>query len=341
MINISRDDYILVQHKGTKPSFALVIDPKHHKASLELGAGNHSDDDMITYDPKSVIANFGQDPRPGKAFGITIEPFRSRITSKNFGEIDIYRKMEEPEFTALKKAMKSLYPKLEAHRCHITLPVRFVIRPAQGKYAGYFKMITRRKDNVILDHICLMPKIMTDVPYLEYVIAHETMHSLWFRAVPDDLKAKWLKLYRKRLSLVNIKKVTLESLGREIASYEGTVTDYMKEMADDETNSIIKEVLTWISKYHRLSKREIRLLQDYDNEALMDLWPTHAELAKGNNDPTEYAMKNVAEFFAECGALKVTGKKLSKDIQKGLAVTFKRMMFIPDVKGLDNDQDDD
>lgn len=336
-MKINRDDYILVQYTGKKPSLALVIDPNHHKADLEVSDENQQMDTMITYDPENVIANLGPDPKVGKAFGVDIEPYINSITSKKYGTIHIYRKMDDKDFKALKRSMKTLYPKLKANRCDITLPLTFRIKPAKGKHAGYYKMVTRRKDNQVMDYICLQPKVMTDPIYMEYVLAHEIMHSLWFRAVPDHLKAKWLKLYRKRLVMTKIKKTELDSLSQEIANYSGTISDYMKEMADEDTNAIIKEVLSWIAKHHRMKKREIKLLQDFDVEALMDLWPTHAEITKGLNDPTEYAMKNVDEFFAESGALFITGKKLRKDITKALKVTLKKMMYVVDVAGMYDD----
>lgn len=334
-MKINKDDYILVHHVGKKPNLALVIDANRHKADLELGDENPEVDSMITYDPDKVVANVGPEPSFGKVFGVDIEPYRNTIVSKNFGPIHIYRELEAREITALKRAMKNLYPKLKKHRCDITLPIKFRVKPARGKYAGFFKMITRKKDNEVLDYISIMPKIMSDPQYLEYVLAHEIAHSLWFRAVPDDIKARWLKLYLKRLSLTNVKKDRLNSLGKEIVSYQGSINDYMKEMADEDDIILIKEILKWVAKNRRISKREIKLLQDYDCDMLLDLWPTHAELAQAKNDPTEYAMKNVDEFFAESVALKVAeGKKLSADIEKGLKVTLPKMMYIEDQKSL-------
>ena len=340
MIKVRKDDYIIVNYTGKKPSLALVIDPNHHKADLEVSKDENSQvDTMITYDPENVVANLGPDPKVGKVFGIDIEPYRNTLTSKKFGQIHIYRKMDEKDFKALKRAMKSLYPKLKANRCNITLPLTFRVKPPKGKYSGYFKMITRKKDNQVMDYIALTPKVMTDPQYLEYVLAHEIMHSLWFRAVPDHIKAKWLKLYLKRVLLVKIKRNTLEALGKELVAYNGTINDYMKEMADEETNAVIKEVLTWIAKKQRIDRRSMKLLQEYDSDRLLELWPSHAEITKGMNDPTEYAMKNVEEFFAECGALHITGKKCRKDIQKALKYTFKKMMYVVDIAGMYDDDD--
>ena len=339
MIKVNRNDYILVNYTAKKPMLALVIDPNHHKADLEVD-GDENSDTMITYEPEKVVANLGPNPKHGSAFGVEIAPYVNSLTSKNFGKIDIYRKLDEKEIKALKRAMKNVFPKLQEHRCDISLPIRFKIKPAKGKYAGYFKMITRKKDNHVMDYICLQPQVMTDPLYLEYVIAHEVAHSLWFRAVPDNLKAKWVKLYRKRLVLIDVKNKELEALGNEIMSYEGSIKDYMKEMAEEDTNEIIKEVLSWIKKRHRMSGRDLRLLQDHASDVIMELWPSHAELTKGKNDPTEYAMKNVEEFFAESVALQVTGKRLAKDIQKALSVTLKKMMYVVDVKGLYEDEDD-
>src|SRR5690606_22027863 len=137
---------------NNKNRLALVIDPTHHKADLELEPDTDKDSG-ITYDPTAVVCNLGRSPTIGKAFGVDVEPYITTIESKNFGRIHLYRKLDDKEMSSLKKAMNALYPKLKQNRAHQTLPLAFKIKHAKGKYAGYYKF--KRKGKSITDYICL------------------------------------------------------------------------------------------------------------------------------------------------------------------------------------------
>lgn len=323
-MNVSKDDYVLLNLGQAKPQLALVLNPK---GQAYLDSGAEKDDagkNNVRFVPEQVVANLGPDPKVGQAFGVKIEPYIKSFPYRGWGTIHLFRKLDKLERKALKSGLDRCEKQLKAAKLWKALPIDIYIRPKKGKYAGFYKF-KKNKDGTINDSITLNPETLKDPLYNSYIFAHEVGHAIWFRFVPDHIKAKWLKLYTKRVTVTQTKEKDLKELLRSVTSYNGSLRDYQKELADENELVLIKEIYSYISKKHRISKEDLEMILTEDRERVKDLWPSHAELSETRADVTEYAMVNVREFFAEAFAYHVTGKQLPQDVIKGMSFTVKRL----------------
>lgn len=319
-ININKDDYVVVRHRK-KPTLCLVLNDKSRRAVIEKTLRT-DEPEHITYEMEDVLCNLGQDPQHGKIYGIDVMPYRRTIESSKFGPILLFRDVPKKELKALNKAMKSVYAEFEKQASVAFLPLYQIhLLPKKGKYAGSYTAKVKGGD--VFDTIKLHPDTFADPIYNEYLIAHEFAHGLWYRCVSQALRVKWMNLYQKRLKLSTINSKHLEELCSEIVRYDGGIRDYMKEVAEEDEKSVIKEVLTYFKRYHSMAAPDVDLMLAHDSGKLADMWPTRAMLSESRPDISQYAMTKVEEFFAEAVAYHMTGKMLPKDVKKGLDRTFK------------------
>lgn len=327
-ISFATDDYIIVKHNG-KPHLCLAIGPR--RALLEKGV--ESDDTSVTIDVhrEDVMANLGKNPVYGKVFGVNVEPYDRTVEIKDWPPLRIYRRgLTKQNRDILKSAMASVFANLSKHKTQGVLKrVAYLeLRTNAGKWAGTYKK-NRAKDESPVDVISLNCIPLDDKPYLEYVLTHEVSHGIWFHSVPKDVKGKWLNLYTKRITVNSFDEKRMKSLLKAVIGYDGSVTDYVKEMADEDETIILKEVIAYIKKVHKLDRNDLDLLHDSGNkDKLENLWPSITDIGTSNNDPTEYAMTNPKEFFAECLSLYLTGTKLSKDITIACEKTLENLQRI-------------
>lgn len=323
MIAIQKDDYIIGEYRG-KPTLMLVLDEKTKQCVIErtliLDEPEH-----VKIKEEHVRCNLGQQPLTGKAFGIDIKPYITTIETEKYGPINIFRVLEENELLRIKKALKEVCALYRQKANTFFLPLNAInIEPEKGKYAGSYRF--RQKGTEALDAMYLHPKSFLDIEYNKYVIAHEFAHGLWFRSINLNLRSKWLNLYQKRILLSNVTKEELKSICTEIVEYAGSMGDYVKEMGDDRLKLVLREVLSYFKRYHRMDQRTVELMIKENSPKIVDLWPTAAKLTEERPDISEYSLKNVEEFFAEAFANYVLGKKLPKDVQKGIDYTVSRLV---------------
>lgn len=322
-IPVQKDDYVLLNLGRPKPVLALVLT----KRQAYLDSGAEKDDDgknNVNYTPEQVVANLGPDPKIGQAFGVKVEPYIKSFEYRGWGNIHLFRKLDQLERKALKSGLNRTEKLLKSKKLWKTMPIDIYVRPKKGKYAGHYTF-RKAKDGTISDSITIHAETLKDPKYNTYIFTHEIGHAIWFRFVPKHIQAKWLKLYAKRVKVTKTSEKDLKDLLDSVLGYSGTLRDYTKEMADEDDIVLIKEVYSYISKKHRISKEDVDLLMEEDRSKLKALWPSHAELSEARTDVTEYAMTNVREFFAEAFAYHVTGKVLPQDVTKALSVTFKKL----------------
>jgi hypothetical protein len=320
MLKLHSGDYAIVRYKG-KAKLIIKLDGGH-RGVLESSLIT-DDPEHIDYAPEDVMCNLGQEPKVGNYCGVTVRPYIKTIETKRYGPIHICRKIEKKDISALNSAMKTVFEWYAQNATTSFLPLHAIyIYPPKGKYAGMY--VKRVRKNEIEDEIHLFAKELSDVEYNKYVIAHEFAHGLWFRCVDKTLQARWVKLYQRRLKLSRVMEDRLTELWDSVLSYDGTIREYQKEIADDSDSLLLKDVIKYFKRVHHMDVRAIDTLLQHDSDLIGKLWPTSTVLTEERSDLTEYAMTNTEEFFAEAVAYQCIGKKLPKDIRKALKVTFRR-----------------
>lgn len=322
MIPVNADDYVVLRY-NRKAKLVMILNPKSHQAVL-VDTLETEEPEHIKYEDADIIANLGPKPSVGKVHGIHIEPMRKQA-EKPYGLLCFYKKLEKEDVKKLKNAFNWMYAQLTEWQIQQALPVtRIEIREKKSKYAGMY-VYKRAKSGDVNDKIELYCADYGDLDYLKYVVAHETGHAVWFKLVPERIKARWLELYEKRISVDKFSEKQLTELLNDLMSYEGGIQAYAREIADDDTRLLIKEVYAYFKRTFRLDRKEVEMMME-NSQKLGEMWPTATSLGRTVGvDLGSYAMTKPTEFFAECFAFHSTGKKLPKDCRKLMAETLKKV----------------
>ncbi|MGL5013403.1 MAG: hypothetical protein ACRC6V_03810 [Bacteroidales bacterium] len=328
-MNYESDDYVIIEHSGKK-HLGLVL--TKGKVLLEKGVEDDETSKTADITPENVIAVLGKEPPVGKVFGVHIEPYVRTIDIPNWGDVRIYRKsLKKDERILLKKAFAEAHKVLDKNKAFsFTKFLSHVeLRSTVGKYAGKYKKNRSKSEIDPVDVITINNVPMTDKTYLVYVLLHEASHGIWFRQVPKDIQARWLKLYAKRMIVQAVTDKQIQALIEAVNEYEGSLNDYMKEMADEDDSIILKEVIAHIKKVHKLDRFDLDILYDSGNRSTLSaLWPVATDIAKPKFEPSVYALTNPKEFFAESMAYYLTGTKLPKDLMKACKKTLSGLQQI-------------
>jgi hypothetical protein len=317
------DDYIIVRFNG-KAQLGMCLGGGN-RVLLEAGVEDENTADVVEFNPLDVLANLGKDPAVGKVFGVHVEPYIRAMDVPGWTTMRLYRtKATKEEIEAVKAAFVGFLKILKKHRADkfVEHLKQINIKSKSGKYAGMYRF---KSGDGRLDEITLCPEDLSDPKFLTYVVAHEAAHGIWFRSVPAYIQAKWVKLFSKRITLHRSTEKELKSILDGIIKYSGTLSDYIKEMADETQTIILKEVISHIRKVHCIDKQDLDILCLGEKERLADLWPTSADFGQKNYDPSEYALTKPKEFFAECMSFYMTGRKLSKDITRACEITLSKL----------------
>lgn len=322
-------DDVLVVRAGTKTIYGTYIGRDRILREDGVERDDSSEDLQVSFQPNEVLANLGKKPSVGSVYGLKIEPFIRKIQIPFLGEVRIYRENFTKENVEVLKscaeAVEKLFKKNRLTKWVDNLS-HVELRSKKGKYAGSYTS-RKPKDDPKVDSISLNNVPFDDRTYLEYVLIHECTHGVWFRMVPDHLKAKWSKLYTKRIQRQSYDQNDLNDLLNSIKSYDGSIHNFSKEMADDLQRQLLKEIYSYIKRVHRLDRGDVDTLVENDRDALDTLWPEHQDISNQTNDVgSEYALTNVREFFAETMTFHLLGRKLPKDVTKGCEATIQKVL---------------
>jgi hypothetical protein len=321
-MNLDNDTYAIIKYRG-KPKLALVLNGKSRQAVLDESLSVDTPVNF-TYEEHNVLCALGATPQPGTLYGVKVEPFHKTIETKRYGPIHLFRDMKKEELDTFKSSLTDVYNTFKREISIDFLPLFAIhVRNKKGKYAGSYKAQTQRGEHK--DVVSLHPHDFNDEAFNRYLIAHEFAHGVWYRCVSHKLRASWIKLYEKRMKLNSVAKDKLEDLFDSVITYEGGLTGFIKEVADDEDRLVLREVLAYLKKHHLLNKNNVELLVEFDSEALGLLWPTFAFLTDKRADLGQYALSKVEEFFAEAVAYHISGKQLPDDVTRAILSTVKRI----------------
>jgi len=263
----------------------------------------------VTVKRSEVIVNLGPSPHPGKVYGVKIEPLYKRVDTNTCGELLFFVDFDDKQTTAVKNALVRCYKKLKKRKLG-GVNAEIEIRPAEGKYAGWYHFLPGSEHDVL----CIKPNFDMMTPAdLEYVISHEYAHGIWYRMLRPENIAKWIALYDKHMALSSAEEKDLDDLLEEIKE-AGSVRDVMKS-ADEDTLPIIKACLRHVRSLHGIDRKHLDMLLRFGHD-IDEYWPSYVEFSEKNILVSEYARKSPEELWAESFAYWFTGKSLPKEIQK-------------------------
>lgn len=318
---VEQDDYIIVQI-GKKNKLVFAHSPKRNTGYLEETL-NTNEPVAIEYDANTLIANLGKDPKPGKVFGVEIMPHLGEIDTP-IGPMHFYRKVTDAEKEAIRIGVKKAHKKVSDLGLEKVFPIsRIEVHNPKGKWAGTYSV--NFKTGEAVDLIKLFPKILEDQIYNQYIFIHELAHAVWYRFVPEKVRALWLEQYNTMTKVSKAKKADMESLCQSLVNSQMSIREFQRDLEEDEL-ALFKEALSYLKKVHKMSPEDANVLLNQNSKVLAEIWPTSASFSNTDSVTAlmgEYAGTNVQEMFAEAFALDLTGKQIPKTVKKLLDKTIK------------------
>lgn len=317
-----KGDYCLVKAGASNAKELIrILTEDAGKYSGKLDRPKKSDDgsgDTVTleFGRKDIICNFGKSPSPGAAYGVKVEPLLKTEPDPYWGEIRIYKKMEEVETLAVMDQLKTFKLALKEKRHRIVKPL-LELRAPSGKMAGRYKYRPKEEQDILT---AMVPEDKTD---FQYVLAHEYAHGLWFRSLTKQSRLRWVKLYHEYITLLDSDERDLEKLLDEVHTAK-SISAGLRAVDDDE-KLLFKECIKHISRVHGLNKTHLDMMLDAD-DSLTDLWPQQIELSEKEVLVSDYARKSPEELWAEAYSFWFIGRKLPKVVQALVEKTLTRLI---------------
>lgn len=317
-VPVNKDDYVIVL-SGKKAVLCFAHNPQRNTAYV--AASLDTDEPVaIEYDNTTLVANLGQKPKFGKAYGADIEPKLSEFKSE-IGKVCLYRELDDTEKKAVTSAIRMVHKRFKQKGLVDIFPVSVTnIRNPKGKWAGSYKVSF--KDGEVHDTIQLHPKILEDAKYNLYIFAHELGHAIWYKKLNDRYRSMWLELYTKGIKIDHAKKPVMTQIFQSLVESQLTVRDFMKDIEEDELK-LFKEALAYLKKHHKLTPEEINLMLNNDSRQLATIWPEYGTTSSIESLVSEYAATSVHELFAECVGFYFSGKQIPKSAKSLLERTLK------------------
>ncbi len=333
-IHVSVGDTVIIRLDDTK-YHAVYITKMKSNGTIQGQPVNEVPSPTLEENPvqflaESVIANLGQYPAPGVAYGIILEPYTTTIETA-LARAEVFQNFDNPRWgKCVKNAIKTVVEGLEKtgivkkvhEQEHEALVIH--IRPRKGKMLGFFK-----KSRSGADIICLRiddDSLQTDM--LPYIVWHEVGHLIYSRFFNEDRKSTWIKLYHDSLSLMDFTlKDCLKLLERfESAEFElaslSEIQKKLQESGEDSNFILFKNILRHIKKTHSLTPGDIDTLRA-TGHSIRDFWPTTGiQVSEMQLVVSDYATKSVQEFWCESLSFYMTGKELPKNIRKSVKSTL-------------------
>lgn len=315
-MKLNQGDYLIISI-GDKPHLAKCVhtEDKSYKAILEKDKLSGGDLVPVDFKARDVLTNLGKSPKPGKVYGVSVEPLHKQITSKFWGEVRLYLSLNDEQQEALKHELSVAAKRFRELNLNV-LKLEVEIRQRVGKRAGFYKLRPKSETDIF----CVKPE--PNMEGIQYVIAHEYGHGIWGRCLGNKMKFRWIEAYH---NLVTLNEVSQKRLARILEDIQGagSVADYLKDCEDKDT-LVVKSCLKHIKNIHGLDKRHLETALRA-GEKLDNYWPTFIELSEKEQLLTEYAKSDPEEFFAEAFALWFTGKKLPKSVESLRDLTMRKL----------------
>ena len=293
---LATDCYVILKHTN-KNELALVTSLSKTTVNAYLNKDLEKDEAItpIKVPMENVLVSLGPKPQVGSVYGVQVEPFIASEELNGWGTLVYYRTVPVKEKKWMFQALERTYENLEKRGLTGFLPVKVEIRAHNGKHLGYYK---HSKKEGIDSQLCLKPPQFDLEPEdIDFIIYHEAGHGIWYTSVSSVLRAKWVKLFERRVKCKSIKQKELDAILQSIYEYTGSIKEFIKSEAPEDETDVIKSCLLHMKKNYRLSVENIDTLIQEDN--IDKYWPTLQEVSKVFPDISEYSMKSPEEFLAK------------------------------------------
>lgn len=309
----SLGDYITVSYQDRK-SFVQVTKKTKHICEGVLQKNLPYSSDVISFERADVIANYADSPEK-----MGMEVLRHESVIKAVGSINYFVRPTKTLIKEIEKTVSKGYDELEKRALVSFFPINVEVRGEKGKLAGSYT--TNMKTD--LDTLCFH---LLDGQSLRHTFFHEIGHGIFNRLVTKhSTKADWVEAYNELIAVDEITKHDLKRLYKNFVASGMEMREFRKELEEESDTVILKEILAYIKKYHRLSVQDLDILiLDSKFDEIRKVW-ARDPLALTNANTTkisEYAAKSPTELFCEAFAFYMTGKKLPKEIKKLLEKTL-------------------
>jgi hypothetical protein len=273
---------------------------------------------------KQIVAVLGEKPAPGSAYGCTVEPFVRTRVHPEWGNVHWHLWMPKTESIALKKALDSISKRLSKAKLFGFVEagnLEMEIRPPKGRYTGMYHY--RIKDGENLDRMILRPKL--GVP-MDYVVAHESGHGVWYRLMTPGQHARWIRLYHSYTKLKEFEPHHLRKLRDDYIADSVPVRDFRGQLEEAQVLLFDNLISTMCGNTRLTAKHLDTLAETGTLDTIKESWPTHIEDSDFEIAVTEYGTKAPEEFFAEAFAYWLLGQKLPKRVQAAMEKTVKAIV---------------
>lgn len=279
----------LVQYKvGKKKAYGFINRDRYLNASGEDVIEVRQAEDptvFVEISEGDIVCNYGDSPNLDD---LKIEVKSEAFVTKLFGNVDVLRPLLDSEKKVILDTFEKVRPVCEQFAI---FPTRIFIRPNKGDKVGCCKY--NKKEGI--NEISLMPDGF-DVDNLSWIVYHEVAHAVWNHLVPENFKAKWIRLYDKNMERKKVLSSEVATLREDLISSGYTVSEYIKTMED---GLIIKKVMKYIKETFNLKPAHIDVLISQGDQ-LTNYWPTDSvQVSDYNVFVSKYAQKSPEEFFAE------------------------------------------
>ncbi len=260
-----------------------------------------------TVSKSDIVVNLGQRPPSGNVYGCLIEPY-FRSETIDWGDLHWHIRPSKEERQSVKAELAKCLKILTRHKLMSFLPISIEVRLPKGRHAGSYKCVY---DEDKTDVMVIRPKEGLD---LRHVVLHESGHAVWNRILKSAKgKSKWIQAYHKHVQLAEIDSKIVIRLLKDLTESQERISDFRGQQEEDDA-IVLDTIIDYIADYHSLTLKDLNTLTEA-GESLAPYWPKHKlEISDLVPEVTEYSVKNVEEYFCECFALHLAGKKLPKAV---------------------------
>ena len=274
-----------------------ITHPRHAalKIRYERGVSDPENDTTTVIDPEHVVMNLGPTPPEGKTvLGVRTDYWRGSIDHDLVPHgVHMYVDLDTNTKSLLQHCLDEAQRIWEKNKLP-PLPMRIEIRRPSGTAGGTYK---KNKEDTP-DVLTLKPKRWDRNSNL-FTILHEMGHGLDFNYVPVTTRVEWLAKYHEQVSVVEAEKKALQRVCRGFLQHG---IDYDPEGDDAE---LYEQAVEYIETKHLVRWKDLQVaLNTMEGQDLIkSIWPRREDLSNSEPSVTDYALKNVHEFFAETVAM--------------------------------------
>ena len=274
-----------------------------------------------------VIAILGPKPALGSTYGVAVEPFIRTLVHSEWGDVHFFVDLKPEMKTQLKGALDEVAKKLKAKRLFSFVKhgnMAMEIRQPKGKWDGMYAFKHEKTEPA--DRMMLRPK---GVNQMNYVLAHESGHGVWYRLMTKKMHSRWIKLYKSYTKAQEFSAADIRRLRDDYIKDSVHVKDYRGQLEEDHA-ILFDNLIGQLTSNSRLTVKHLDVLSETgDLEVIKDAWPMHAEDSDFDVAITEYGTTSVEELFAEAFAFWLLGNKIPQIILALMEKTVAHCKTVP------------